>query len=81
MHLITQKEREEIIELINKRQLFDFSKQDLIQQVKFMENKSEIRLRAPYFVNGLESNIGRNYRKKAQENNTTEKPFYNWLEQ
>lgn len=78
----TEGEREEIIELITECQLFNFSKDDLIQQAKFMMNKPELRKRAKYFVNGLESNIGRNYRTKKSETNEpqTEKPFYNWLE-
>lgn len=78
----TEKEREEIIQLIIQRELFDVSNDDIKDQARFMADKPEIRLRAKYFINGLEANIGRVRRKKAQTESTGERPpFYNWLEQ
>jgi hypothetical protein len=77
-------EREQIIELIIQRNITGFTKHDLIKQARYMINKPEIRMRALYFVNGLQANIGRNYPtpKKTETTPTREIPvFYNWLEQ
>ena len=75
----TKREIERIIELINRHELFDVTKQDIIDQARVMMNK-DVQFKPQYFINGLESNIGRNRRKKAQEQPTTTKPvFYDWL--
>lgn len=78
-------ERDKIIELIYERELFNISKQDIINQARSMANRPEIRLRAIYFVNGLVANVGRTYTPKKEQDGSEEEykrrvPFYNWLE-
>lgn len=79
----TEGERGRIIELIIKRNITGYCKQDLKEQAKSMLLKNDIRDRAVYFVNGLEKNIGREYpkpKKVEEETNTRNVPFYNWLD-
>jgi hypothetical protein len=80
-------ERETIIELIINRGLVSVSKQDIIEQAKYMAKRPDIRNRPWYFVNGLKLNEGRIYAKPKpnqadtdQEAVTTPLPFYSWLE-
>lgn len=79
----TAGERETVIELINYRQI-PVSKENIIEQAKYMLNRPDIRNRPLYFVNGLEMNISREYEinKSEPEQPTNDPlPFYNWLEE
>jgi hypothetical protein len=77
-------ERDQVVELLINRNISGFTKQDIINQGRSMALKTNIRLRAVYFVNGLEANIGRTYqtpKPKTEDTHIKQVPFYNWLEQ
>lgn len=76
-------ERDQVVELLINRNISGFTKQDIINQGRSMALKTNIRLRAVYFVNGLEANIGRTYqtpKPKTEDTHIRKVPFYNWLE-
>lgn len=79
----TEKEREKIIIHIHENDLL-IQIEAVKKQCEFMKYKNDIIDRAKYFINGIESNIGRVFdkpREQIQETEYTRKvPFYNWLE-
>jgi predicted transcriptional regulator len=76
-------ERETTIELLNNRQI-PVSKQEIIRQAQYMAKRPDIRNRPVYFVNGLETNIDREYPTKPEKIEEPNKDLsflnYNYLE-
>jgi hypothetical protein len=79
----SEREIKDIIFRMNQKELSP-TKNEIIAQCKHMKNVGDqVRMRAIYFVNGIEANLGRSLankkRKKQMEEATV--PFYDWLEE
>jgi hypothetical protein len=83
----TKRETNTIQSELYKRKLYPTEKEIRIQLSHMQKQELEgnkIRLRAQYFINGVEANIGRDYlyRKEPEQKGSTNKdaaPYFDWL--